>query len=575
MEELIRRPVMCSEQYHQDQPLEYYCQDCNVCTCIRCSVVSHNRHTLVDMQKAADEQKMHIHEALKKMEAKVVICENEMKEQTELIHKNKTQISAAREKMNETVNDCIRLLTEHKAMMDVKFDEINQAQQKAHVAHLEDFQLAVAQLKSSLEQAEKILERNIDVEILRTQPVIIGRCEDLLNAKKPDIYKPPRVNYVVEHKMDILDRVLVNHTDSSSTLVKGLCEKVKEQNETCFTIITRDSEGRQCYNKDDHINCDFHTSTGDKSQMDLKIENEEDGSYRVKYTPDHSGLYDVKIEVNGHPLDGSPWTVQVIHHEYKLKFSFGSCGTRAGNFHYPCGVAVSEKTGTIAISDYWNDRIQLFNSKWNFLNEVRLGTPCSSVSFTESDQIIAATPQDDNKICLFAEDGKFVQHISSMHLQCPFHISVGKGDCIITSDPVNHVFGVISPDGTELLKRFRASEHHDSIKCTIYHEEKFFVSDREAHRVGVFDEYGKLLYNIGSEESGDGHLGSPIGLAIDIFNNLLVCDVENSTVQVFTLDGKFVSMFGLSPFVPHYVAVSKNGDVFVTDHHNHCVHVFH
>ena len=77
---------------------------------------------MVDMQKAADEQKMQIDEALKKVKAEVVILENEMKDQTELMNKNKTQISAAREKMNETVDDCIRLSTEHKASMNAKFD---------------------------------------------------------------------------------------------------------------------------------------------------------------------------------------------------------------------------------------------------------------------------------------------------------------------------------------------------------------------------------------------------------------------------------------------------------------------
>ena len=184
VDKLIRRPAMCSEKYHQDQPLEYYCQDCNVCTCIKCSVVSHNHHTMVDMQKAADEQKMQIDEALKKVKAEVVILENEMKDQTELMNKNKTQISAAREKMNETVDDCIRLLTEHKASMNAKFDEINQAHQKAHATHLENFQLAVTRLKSSLEQGENILERNINAEILQTKPVIIGRCEDLSESRK-------------------------------------------------------------------------------------------------------------------------------------------------------------------------------------------------------------------------------------------------------------------------------------------------------------------------------------------------------------------------------------------------------
>ena len=55
---------------------------------------------------------------------------------------------------------------------------------KARATNLENFQQAVAQLKSSLEQGENILKRNIKAEILQTKPVIIGRCEDLLNAKK-------------------------------------------------------------------------------------------------------------------------------------------------------------------------------------------------------------------------------------------------------------------------------------------------------------------------------------------------------------------------------------------------------
>ena len=96
--------------------------------------------------------------------------------------------------------------------------------------------------------------------------------------KKPEIYKPPRVHYAVGQKLDISDRVVVSHTDPSSTLVKGLCEKVEEQNETYFTIITRDSEKRQSYNDDD-INCEIRTSTGDSLGTDLKIEDAEDGSY--------------------------------------------------------------------------------------------------------------------------------------------------------------------------------------------------------------------------------------------------------------------------------------------------------
>ena len=61
----------------------------------------------------------------------------------------------------------------------------------------------------------------------------------------------------------------------------------------------------------------IRTSTGDSFETaDLEIEDKEDGSYIVEYSPPHTGLYEVRIEVNGQPLDGSTWSVQVIPHQY-------------------------------------------------------------------------------------------------------------------------------------------------------------------------------------------------------------------------------------------------------------------
>ena len=572
VEKLIRRPVMCSEQYHQDQPLEYYCKDCNVCTCIKCSVVSHNHHTMVDMQKAADEQKMQIAEALKKVKAEVVILENEMKNQTELMNKNKTQISAAREKMNETVDDCIRLLTEHKASMNAKFDEINQAHQKAHATHLENFQLAVVQLKSSLEQGENILERNINAEILQTKPVIIGRCEDLLNAKKLEIYKPPCVHYVIEQKLDISDRVVVSHTDPSSILVEYLCEKVEEQNKTYFFIITRDSEQRLCYNEDDCIKCDIRTSTGDSFETaDLKIEDNKDGYYIVEYTPPHTGLYEVKIEVNGQPLEGSPWSVQVIPHQYQYQFSFGSNGSGPGEFDGPYDIAVDKETGIVAVSDYENKRIQLFDSYSRYLREIGLRASCCSLDFTKSGHIIAVTPGDVHKISLFSEEGQFVKHIDNEHLKFPFHISTNDEECQTICDQGNNEIIVIASNSTEPLIRITASEHDRSVMCAIWHEEtrRYFVSDSKADLVKVFDEEGNFMYEIGR-----GRLLNPFGLAIDKFNNLIVCDAGNKRLKVFTTEGDFLSETVQCFHTPRFIAVSKEGEVLVTDYEKNCIFLF-
>ncbi len=577
VEELIRRPVMCSQQYHADQALEYYCEECKVCICHKCSVVSHNRHTMVDMQKAADEQKMQITEALEKVKAEVVIYENLMKKETELMDKNKTELSAAQKSMTETVDDCIRNLMEHKSAMNAMFDEINLEQQKAHATQLENFQFAVTQLNSSVEQGESILERNIYAEILETKQVIIGRCEELLNARKPEIYKPPHIHYIVENKADILDQVVVSNTDPSLSLVEGQCEKeIDDKTETSFTIVTRDSDGIQCYHGNDHIKVDIQTPTGEKLKTEIK--DSKDGKYTVTYTPECVGLYRVGIEINGQPLTGSPWSVQVVQQQYQFLFKFGSSGKGPGQFGEPLGVAVSEKTGTIAVADRDNKRIQLFSSDGNYLREIGLKHECITVAFTKSGDVIAVVPRDGHKISLFSESGQFIKHNNHEHLKKPFHVSVGSDDRIVTCDWGNNEIRVISPDGTRLLQSFCASVCDHSLVCAVYHQDTFFVSDEKAHCVRVFSKEGKFLYNIGSEGSGDGQLKKPAGLAINRFNNLIVCDNGNRRLQFFTLDGKFVTKieqhFIKDGSALFFVAVSNDGHVFVTDAAKKCVHVF-
>ena len=100
-----------------------------------------------------------------------------------------------------------------------------------------------------------------------------------------------------------------------------------------------------------------------------------------------------------------------------------------------------------------------------------------------------------------------------------------------------------------------------------------FVSYYLAGIVKVFSEKdGVFLYSIGIS-----NLSSPVGLEVDRFDNLVVCDCDKARLQIFTLDGKFLNTVkgqhnGLSE--PYSIAVSSASQLFVTDYSKHCVHVF-
>ncbi|XP_068727003.1 E3 ubiquitin-protein ligase TRIM71-like [Montipora capricornis] len=568
VQDLIHRPVMCSQQYHEDQPLEFYCEDCKVLICHKCTVVSHDRHSKTDTQKAAQEQKMQIADAVAKVKAEIVRYESEIKKQTDLRNKNKVEILNEEKKMTDTVEKLIRDLREHERKMKDKFREIYEAEQKHHATRVENFELVSTQLKSCLERCQSILERNFSVEILQTNHAILGRCNELLNVRKPDLYMSPHVHYLVEKKLDLMDRVVVTKTDPSKCLAEGQDSKeVKERKETYFVIVTKDSEGFQCYQQDDKIKVNILTPEGDQLKTDIK--DTEDGKYTVTYTPQCGGQHRVEILVNGQPLTGSPWIVQVDQHQYQFAFQFGLEGKGRGHI---CDIDVSQKTGTIAVADGLNQRIKLFSSEGKFRSEIKIdGTPWS-VAFTDSGDLLTLVPRSDNELRLFSEEGHFIKHINDKHLDYPFYLSIASDGHIIITEKGDKKINVLSPDGNDLLQSFSAPDCDKPPFIAIYHQDKFFVSYLFPNCVKVFDKTGVYLHDIGCKGSNDGQFNGPRGLVIDKYNRVIVCDSGNHRLELFTLGGKFLSKIGIRPF---HVAINSGGSLIVADAENSRISVCH
>ena len=575
VEDLIHRPVMCSQQYHENQPLEFYCEECKVLICHKCSVVSHNRHTMTDTQKAAQVQKMQMMDALEKVKAETVVYEKKVRKQTELMDKNKKEIMSCEKKMTDLVEDLIRDLREHERIMKTKFGEIYEAQQKRHATKLENFELVLTQLKSCVERGKTIVQRNISAEILQTKQAIVKRCEELLKARKPDIYKPSHVNYMVEQKAKILDRIVVSDTDPSLSLAEVASLKdVREKTETNFTIVTRNSDEEQCYQEEDVITVNILNPTGD--QLETEIEDTKDGKYTVTYTPQCVGKHRVEIQVNGQPLTGSPWVVQVIPHQYQFAFQFGSGGKEQGQFSKPCGIAVNDKSRILAVADVYNARVQMFGFDGNFLREFALKCAPVSLAFTESGDLLVRDLT--NKILLFTQNGQFIRYIGGEHVKTPYYVSVISDGRIITSDCKDERIKVLTADGKDLLQSFKAPGCGETPDCVIYHKDQFFASFSDACLVMVFNIAGEYLHDIGSKGSDDGQFSCPIGLVIDKWNRLIVCDMGNRRLQLFTLEGKYIAQIAGSFFeggFPHSAVISNTGYLFVTDTTRKCVDVFH
>ena len=194
----------------------------------------------------------------------------------------------------------------------------------------------------------------------------------------------------------------------------------------------------------------------------------------------------------------------------------------------------------------------------------------SSVAFNRSSDV---TVCDSGGIFWFTECGQFIKIISSEHLIEPIGMTIACDGRMLVCDHGDNKVKVLSPDGTELLKSFSAPDCDTPPRCALRHQDRIFISYGYAHCVKVFNDEGIFLYNIGTEEPGK--LRNPVGLAVDRFNNLIVCSYKN--VKIFTLEGKFVNSIKEQPTQlqqPLSVAVSNAGQVFIIDNRKDCVHVF-
>ena len=222
-------------------------------------------------------------------------------------------------------------------------------------------------------------------------------------------------------------------------------KSVKESN---FIVVTRDSEGLQCYQLDDQIEVDILTAEGDHLKTELK--DSKDGKYTVTYTPQCVGQHSVEIQVNGQPLTGSPFVVQIRQHHYQLSFKFALEESRAEE-PYVSGIAVSDTTGTIAVADFFKKRIQLFSSDGKFQMPVELYGEPFSVAFTDCGDLLTLVSGSNNKLRLFSEEAQFIKLINDKHLKKPQHLSIASDGRLIITDETNKEVKVLSPDGNNQL----------------------------------------------------------------------------------------------------------------------------
>ena len=568
---------VCREKFHENELLSSFCTQCKVCICDKCKQTRHDQHNTVSIHQGAEQHKVDIEDIVEEMKREIAVYEEQMKRIDESLRRGRQRIAAARNEAMTSVEELMRLLQQHEKAVLTSLDVIEGKAQREHATQREHFQISMNQLQTHVDWCKDILERKKSVEILQAH-ALIGQCRGVLNAEKKNIYKPSHVRYEINKELvedarsavSSMGQVVVSNTDPLQSLAEGTGLKVGEVGrEAKITLTTNDFDGNQCYDENDRI--DVTVKTPSSKGLSYMIEPDKNGEYSVSYTPDCVGQHEVLIAVNDEPLNGSPWSVYVTH-RYKYSFSIGLHARGQGQFFRPISIAIDDKSGNVAVAD--ENRVQIYSLEGTYLRDVGkngLSSP-TSVAFTKSSELIVVS--SSNLIFCFDQSYRFVKTIAltNKELNSPRRLTIAGDGRLVVCDWGDHTVKVLSSDGSQLLLTIRESANALP-RHAVCHQKTIFVSYYLAGIVKVFSEKdGVFLYSIGVSK-----LSYPLGLEVDRFDNLVVCDRDNARLQIFTLDGKFLSSVegqhnGLSE--PYSIAASSASQLFVTDYSKHCVHVF-
>ena len=598
-EDVLKRPVFCSRQDHQEEELKYYCKECETTLCQTCFALDHGGHALKLIKEEAETQKLEIKYVIE-MHRKTL--EAKMKEVTQLDEDYAKMIQ-----QNEIVKrDAQRFADKLIKSIQAKLQNIitsveNQTKKSLEslTAKRSEIQHQISVLESSLNEADKLLKRSTTAEIVQLKkslPTIFHGG----NQTEPIVYDPSSQEgliFVENQKMnDIVNMEGIgflkeaNRTEPIESLVEG--EGLKEgtvARKAQFNLITRNVERKQWYDERNRVTIKIKDEQGQECVTDVQIDDNKNGIYNISYYPRVQGTFKLLVKVNGEHIGGSPFTVIVKPFDGKPVLCFGKHGSGDGMFTCPLGVAVSDGD-EIVVADQCNHRVQVFDSNGTFLRSFgHRGENAGEFTFPFGIAIyknknIFVTDYENHRVQIFSWEGR---HLGSFggkgsldsQLLNPRGLSLVSNGNIIVADTGNKLIKIFTPDGRFVMKIGGQGSFSFPIHC-VQCGEYFIVSDSSEHCIKVFNREGHFQYKFGKPGEGDGELNSPRFLFVTESKHLLVCDSANNRIQVFKLDGTFVGDFGLKGRKlgelrgPFSLAVLSKGQIVVCEKDNHRIQIF-
>jgi tripartite motif-containing protein 2/3/tripartite motif-containing protein 71 len=471
-----------------------------------------------------------------------------------------------------------------------QLDRTTQNSLKNLAAQRDEIETTLAQLNSCLHFIEESLRPGNEGDVLMTKTKTENQVKELTTPFQPHFLEP-----ITEANMKFLTSadmvgVCQNYGQilSPDLVDPSKCKvdtKVAIVREKCSAILHLASfNGEPSRRLIEGLRCEI-MSVLSGTRASCIVERKGQSQYEISYHPTIKGRHQLHVEIQGHHIKESPFSVAVKLPVEKL----GTPILTIDGVKGPCGVAINQR-GEVVVAECGGHCISVFSPRGAKLlsfgtHGTRPGQMMhpSGVAVDGEENILVADC-DNHRIQRFTSEGQFSTTGDSGHLQFISPTGVASNYKVYVADANKHRVQILNSDLTfsgTFGKRGSGLGHFYcpfSIACDS--TGKVYVADQCNHRIQVFTAKGKFLLAFGRRGRGRGELREPTGVAIDTSDMVYVSEYGNNRVSVFTSKGQFVTSFGREGVEPgkfkhpYGLAVDESGVVYVCDRENNRVQVF-
>ena len=567
---------------HDNEMLDFYCTQCAVPVCDKCSTGRHKGHPVEEVSQQVLQNKKQILHAIAGLPEQIVQLDNVIT----TIERTEGELEDCK---NKAYNNIQELFMKLRQLIDQREKELLfECKQLAtsRQEHLSIQKKGLQHLSESMSQchslASNATSQYTDVQLLSIAQTLQDRADTLqqqFTGTSLDLCEIPDIS--VEANTDTLAQMIsefggvaVTYPSSSKTTAvvprQRSCIVANQKIEV--KVTTRDGSGKEL-NKGGSVVRGILTCSG-QGRVECPVNDNGDGTYLVSVIPQQLGQHQLSITVNSQGIQGSPFNLSVVaQRDYtKLKDPVQTIT----NTCYPNFIAFNDD-GDMFVTSSEGKCIHVYDSSGKKKTTIgswgngqpQFKSPCG---IDINGDVVYVVDTEEHRIYRLTTGGKLLSTFGDKlskkrEFNAPYDLKISPNGKVYVAETGNHRIQVFNPDLTfSHVIIFDAKE--SGCGSSFGPEGIAFDLSGNVHvgcynssSVKVFTSSGQFIHQYGKTHS-------PSGIAIDPSGYSLVNNWDNGTLSIFDPTGRFINSVG--GFSRQYgVSVSPDGSVWVADTYNH------